>query len=45
LDSVRVEITMKNVNSSLIYYYKVTAKELELNPPCIEGCGSKFKRQ
>ncbi len=45
LDSVRVEITTKNFNQPLIYRYKVTAKELVLNPPCFEGCGSKFRRQ
>jgi hypothetical protein len=44
LDSVRLEITTKDVNRPLIYYYKVTAKQLVLNPPCIEGCGLKFKR-
>lgn len=27
-----------------VYQYKLTGNTLELNPPCIEGCGLKFKR-
>jgi len=45
LDSSRVEIFTKNYTMPLTYYYKVTAKTLTLNPPCIEGCGLKFVRQ
>lgn len=44
LDSERLEITSKNYPQPLIYWYKVTFNTLELNPPCIEGCGLKFKR-
>lgn len=45
LDSERLEITSKNYPQPLIYGYKVTFNTLELNPPCIEGCGLKFKRE
>ncbi|MGF1923436.1 MAG: hypothetical protein ACQUHE_04610 [Bacteroidia bacterium] len=45
LDSVRVEITTKTNNQSIVYRYKATSKELILNAPCIEPCGLKFKRQ
>jgi len=43
LDSVRMEITTK-INT-YVYRYKVTDKYLQLNPPCIEGCGLKFVRE
>ncbi|TCD00289.1 hypothetical protein EZ449_20785 [Pedobacter frigidisoli] len=45
LDSTRLEISTRNYSMPLTYYYKVTAKTLTLNPPCIEGCGLKFIRQ
>jgi hypothetical protein len=45
LDSVRMEITSKDYPQPFIYRYKITANDLELNPPCIEGCGFKFKRK
>jgi len=44
LDSVRIELKAKSNNQVLTYYYKVSAKSLTLNPPCIEGCGLRFKR-
>ncbi|RDC54531.1 hypothetical protein DU508_21435 [Pedobacter chinensis] len=44
LDSVRIEIKAKSNNQALTYYYKVSAKSLTLNPPCIEGCGLRFER-
>ena len=44
LDSARMEITSKNYTEPLVFRYKVTAKTLELNPPCIEGCGFRFVR-
>jgi len=45
LDSVKMEVTNKNYNKTLIYGYKVSAKSLQLNPPCIEGCGYRFVRE
>jgi len=42
LDSARIEITSKNYTEPLVFRYKVTAKTLELNPQCIEGCGFRF---
>jgi hypothetical protein len=43
LDSVRMEITSKSM--TLVYSYKVTTNYLQLNPPCIEGCGLRFVKQ
>jgi hypothetical protein len=45
LDSVRMEVTGKNQSQPYNYRYKVSAKSLTLNPPCIEGCGFRFVRQ
>lgn len=45
LDSVRMEVTLKNRNQTLTYRYKATANTLTLNPPCIEACGLRFRRQ
>lgn len=45
IDSVKLEVTYTNNPQPIIYRYKVSAKDLELNPPCIEGCGFKFKRK
>lgn len=44
LDSERLEITTENYPQPLIYRYKVTSSTLEINPPCIEGCGYRFRR-
>lgn len=44
LDSVQMEITSNNYAKPFVYRYKVSSNTLELNPPCIEGCGLKFKR-
>jgi hypothetical protein len=43
LDSTKMEIISKTRTD--IYHYKVTDKYLQLNPPCIEGCGLRFLRQ
>jgi hypothetical protein len=45
LDSVKMEVTFKSQNKPLVYRYKVSAKSLLLNPPCIEGCGFLFERK
>ncbi|WP_426328524.1 hypothetical protein [Pedobacter sp. R-06] len=45
LDSVKMEVTNKNYNQTLIYRYKVSAKSLQINPPCFEGCGYRFVRE
>ncbi len=45
LDSVKMEVLSNTYKMPLTYYYKVSAKSLELNPPCIEGCGYRFVRE
>jgi hypothetical protein len=45
LDSARIEFVTKPANDKIIYYYKVSANSLTLNPPCIEGCGLRFVRK
>lgn len=45
LDSVKMEVTSTAQNRPYIYYYKVSASSLTLNPPCIEGCGFRFVRK
>lgn len=45
LDSTRVEVTSKNYEQKLVYWYKLTPTTLEINPPCIEGCGFRFVRK
>ncbi|MBO9673632.1 MAG: hypothetical protein J7577_09310 [Sphingobacteriaceae bacterium] len=45
LDSVKMEVYSNTYKMPLTYYYKVSAKSLELNPPCIEGCGYRFVRE
>ena len=45
LDSVTMEVKSGNQTSPFIYRYKVTSTKLELNPPCIEGCGLRFVRK
>jgi hypothetical protein len=44
LDSVRVRINFKQQSSSptTVFRYRFKKDTLELNPPCIEGCGMKF---
>lgn len=44
LDSVRMEIVSNSYAGTLTFRYKLTAKTLVLNPPCIEGCGMRFVR-
>lgn len=44
LDSVRMEVRSNNHSTPLIYRYKLKSSRLELNPPCIEGCGLRFIR-
>ncbi|QNR85812.1 hypothetical protein H9N25_04975 [Pedobacter riviphilus] len=45
LDSIRMEVYSNTYKMPLTYYYKVSAKSLLLNPPCIEGCGYRFVRE
>lgn len=45
LDSTRIEILYQNYVSPQVYWYKLTSKTLEINPPCIEGCGLRFIKQ
>ncbi|WP_293307163.1 hypothetical protein [Pedobacter sp. UBA5917] len=45
LDSVRMEVFNYTYQMPSTYYYKVSANTLELNPPCIEGCGYRFVRE
>ena len=45
LDSVKMEVFSNTYKMPLTYYYKVSAKSLQLNPPCIEGCGYSFVRE
>lgn len=45
LDSVKMEVSSNTYKTPLIYYYKVSAKSLQLNPPCFEGCGYRFVRE
>jgi hypothetical protein len=45
LDSVKMEVSSNTYKMPMTYYYKVSAKSLQLNPPCIEGCGYRFERQ
>ncbi|TKC09649.1 hypothetical protein [Pedobacter frigoris] len=45
LDSERVEIFTTTYKMPVTYRYKLTRGTLELNPPCIEGCGLKFIRK
>jgi len=45
LDSTRIEITSKNYSQKLVYWYKLNSTTLEINPPCIEGCGFRFVRK
>jgi len=44
LDSARLELSADKIQT-VIYYYKVTAKTLTINPQCIEGCGLRFIRE
>ncbi|WP_316844089.1 hypothetical protein [Pedobacter psychrodurus] len=45
LDSVKMEVYSNTYKMPQTYYYKVSAKSLQLNPPCIEGCGYRFVRE
>ena len=45
LDSVKMEVYSNTYKMPMIYRYKVSAKSLQLNPPCIEGCGYRFLRE
>ena len=44
VDTNQVEFTRKD-GSKLLYRYKLGNDLLELNPPCIEACGFRFKRK
>lgn len=44
LDNERIEFSPKVSDKSFVYYYKLKGDSLELNPPCIEGCGLRFRR-
>ena len=43
LDTNKIEFTTVQ-NTTMTFRYKITGNQLELNPPCIEACGSKFVR-
>ncbi|MBT2560520.1 hypothetical protein J7E50_23745 [Pedobacter sp. ISL-68] len=45
LDSVKMEVYSNTYKMPMIYQYKVSAKSLQLNPPCFEGCGYRFVRE
>jgi hypothetical protein len=45
LDSVRMEVYGKTYQMPIVFRYQVSANSLELNPPCIEGCGYRFIRE
>ncbi|MGQ7855311.1 hypothetical protein ACUN24_13835 [Pedobacter sp. WC2501] len=45
LDSLNMEVFSNNYKMPFTYRYKVSAKYLQLNPPCIEGCGYRFVRE
>ncbi|MFF5380571.1 hypothetical protein [Pedobacter suwonensis] len=45
LDSVQMEVYSDNNKMPAIFRYRASAKSLELNPPCIEGCGYRFIRE
>lgn len=44
IDSVRIEFTSAD-NARFNYRYRLQGRLLELNPPCIEPCGLRFKRK
>lgn len=43
LDSTKIEFTQQS-NTKITYRYKITSGELTLNPPCIEACGSRYRK-
>ena len=43
IDDEKIEFTTVQ-NTKIIHRYKIVGNQLELNPPCIEGCGAKFIR-
>jgi len=45
LDSVKMEVYSNTYKMPIVYQYKVSAKSLQLNPPCFEGCGYRFVRE
>jgi hypothetical protein len=45
LDSVKMEVYSNTYKMPIIYQYKVSAKSLQINPPCFEGCGYRFVRE
>ncbi|RNL52125.1 hypothetical protein [Pedobacter jejuensis] len=45
VDSVKIELISNNYIMPITHRYKVSGNKLEINPPCIEGCGLKFVRQ
>jgi hypothetical protein len=44
VDSIRLEITFKDRKEPASFRYKVSGSILEINPPCIEQCGLRFRR-
>lgn len=44
LDNSRIEVLLQGYGQPTIYQYKVSARSLTINPPCIEGCGYRFVR-
>lgn len=45
IDSLTIEVYSNTYKMPLTYRYKVSARALTLNPPCIEGCGMRFIRE
>jgi|GEM_PF-1692429 len=43
-DSTHIALTIKGNTAPLNYRYKVESNALELNAPCREACGLRFKR-
>lgn len=44
VDSIRMEITFKDRKEPASYWYKLSGNILNINPPCIEACGIRFRR-
>lgn len=44
VDSIRLEITFKDRKEPISYWYKHSGDILNINPPCIEACGNRFRR-
>lgn len=45
LDSARIEFNNQNGSKPIVFWYVATPGNLQLNPPCIEGCGLRFVKK